>query len=165
MVIMLNDTHRARGFWLVGALVLGMPAVGSGQGTVADDRAALEALYGATDGASWSRNDNWLTSEPLGSWYGVGTDSDGRVATLSLWDNGLAGSIPPELGSLTNLTYLELGHDELTGAVPAELGNLVNLQGLYLWNEFGFRSELTGSIRPSWEDSPTSWVCRSPATG
>ena len=34
----------------------------------------------------------------------------------------------------------------MTGAIPAELGNLINLQGLYLWNEFGFRSELTGSI-------------------
>ena len=39
-----NNTERTA--WLVGlvgALVLGMPAVGSGQGTVADDRAALEA--------------------------------------------------------------------------------------------------------------------------
>ena len=49
---MLNDTRRTGWYgwyWLVGlvgALVLGMPAVGSGQGTVADDRAALEALYG-----------------------------------------------------------------------------------------------------------------------
>ena len=54
-----NNTERTA--WLVGlvgALVLGMPAVGSGQGTVADDRAALEALYDATNGANWSRNDN-----------------------------------------------------------------------------------------------------------
>ena len=143
---MLNDIHRAGWYWLVGALVLGMPAVGSGQGTVATDRAALEALYDATDGANWSRNDSWLTGEPLGDWYGVGTDSAGRVTTLALWDNGLAGPIPAELGSLTNLTYLELGHDELTGSIPAELGNLINLQGLLLWNEFGFRSQLTGSI-------------------
>ena len=143
---MLNDTQRAVWYWLVGALVLGMPAVSSGQGTVADDRAVLEALYDATNGANWSRNDNWLTSEPLGNWYGVGTDSAGRVTTLTLWDNGLAGSIPAELGNLTNLTYLELGHDELTGSIPAELGNLINLQELFLWNEFGFRSQLTGSI-------------------
>ena len=143
---MLNDTHRAGWYWLVGALVLGMPAVGSGQGTVADDRAALEALYDATNGANWSRNDNWLTSEPLGNWYGVGTDSAGRVTTLYLWDNGLAGSIPAEFGNLINLTYLDLGHDELTGSIPAEFGNLINLQELFLWNESGFRSQLTGSI-------------------
>ena len=86
-----NNTDRTA--WLVGlvgALVLGMPAVGSGQGTVADDRAALEALYDATNGANWSRNDNWKTDEPLGQWFGVRT-SDGRVVRLELYDNQLSG--------------------------------------------------------------------------
>ena len=72
-VVMLNNTDRTA--WLVGlvgALALGMPAVGSGQGTVADDRAALEALYDATNRANWSRNDNWKTDEPLGSGSGSG---------------------------------------------------------------------------------------------
>ncbi len=85
-----NNTERTA--WLVGlvgALVLGMPAVGSGQGTVADDRAALEALYDATNGANWSRNDNWKTDEPLGQWFGVRTNSDGRVTRLELVDNRL----------------------------------------------------------------------------
>ena len=50
-VVMPNNTQRTAAWLvgLVGALVLGMPAVGSGQGTVADDRAALEALYDATN--------------------------------------------------------------------------------------------------------------------
>ena len=93
-----NNTDRTA--WLVGlvgALVLGMPAVGSGQGTVADDRAALEALYDATNGANWSRNDNWKTDEPLGQWFGVRT-SDGRVVRLELYDNQLSGTIPGEIG-------------------------------------------------------------------
>ena len=32
----------------------------------ARDRAALEALYNATEGEDWARRDNWLTDAPLG---------------------------------------------------------------------------------------------------
>lgn len=32
---------------------------------VASDRAALVALYNATDGANWDDNDDWLSDEPL----------------------------------------------------------------------------------------------------
>ena len=96
-IVMLNNTQRTA--WLVGlvgALVLGMPAVGSGQGTVADDRAVLEALYDATNGANWSRNDNWKTDEPLGQWVGVVTNSDGRVESLaSIWLPRLGGNPSP----------------------------------------------------------------------
>ena len=76
-----------------------VPAVGSGQGTVADDRAALEALYDATNGANWSSNDNWKTDEPLGQWYGVRTNFDGRVTHLVLSQNQLSGTIPPNSGT------------------------------------------------------------------
>ena len=40
----------------------------------ADDRAALVALYSATDGASWKNSANWLSDAPLDEWYGVTTD-------------------------------------------------------------------------------------------
>ena len=88
-------------YWLAGALVLGAPAVVSAQGAVADDRAALEALYDATDGVNWVSNDNWKTEEPLGEWHGVTTDSTGRVTCLELGDNEMSGTIPAELGNLT----------------------------------------------------------------
>ena len=44
----------------------------------------------------------------------------------------LDGSIPPELGNLENLEYLDLMSLGLTGAIPPELGNLENLESLYL---------------------------------
>ena len=139
---MLNNTDRTA--WLVGlvgALVLGMPAVGSGQGTVADDRAALEALYDATNGANWSRNDNWKTDEPLGQWFGVRTNSDGRVTRLELVDNRLSGTIPVEIGNLTSLFALSLGGNQLSGTIPVEIGNLTSLTALFLGG-----SQLSGTI-------------------
>ena len=62
------------------------------------ERAALEALYHATDGPNWVNNKNWLTAAPLGEWHGVGTDGEGRVVELVLFQNGLAGRIPPPTG-------------------------------------------------------------------
>ena len=107
------------------------------------DRAVLVALYNATDGPNWRNNTNWLTDAPLGEWYGVDTDASGRVVGLSLagvWrgiaspspPHGLAGSIPPELGDLTNLRSLDLSVNTLYGPIPPELGKLANLTDLDL---------------------------------
>ena len=107
------------------------------------DRAALIALYNATDGDNWYRNDNWLTDAPMSEWHGVETDSDGRVSELELEGNNLTGAIPSELGNLTNLAYLELEGNKFTGAIPPELGNLINLLALSF-----DANNLTGSIPP-----------------
>ena len=105
------------------------------------DRAALVAFYNATIGANWTNNTDWLTNAPVGQWYGVTTDGNGRVTELNLTSNQLKGEIPPELGSLTNLKVLALGGNELTGTVPTWLGSLANLEVLSLWE-----NELTGGI-------------------
>ena len=51
------------------------------QGNAQADRAALVALYHATDGPSWTNSTNWLSTEPLSEWFGVTTES-GRVTAL-----------------------------------------------------------------------------------
>jgi len=94
------------------------------------ERAALVALYNATDGANWTNNGNWLTDAPVAAWYGVTTDGAGRVTRLSLRDNGLSGQIP-DLSGLANLTSLHLGANELSGSIP-DLSALVNLDFLVL---------------------------------
>ena len=111
------------------------------QGTVATDRAALEALYNATDGANWTDNTNWLSNAALSQWYGVTTDVSGRVTVLYLTDNNLSGEIPADLGDLTNLQNLYLWQNNLSGEIPAELGGLTSLQILFLED-----SNLSGEI-------------------
>ena len=101
-------------------------------GSPATDRAALVALYEATDGSHWGNNANWLSDEPLDSWYGVTTDDSGRVSKLSLIGIGLSGTIPPELGSLANLDRLNLDHNRLSGQIPSRLRILTNLTELSL---------------------------------
>lgn len=107
----------------------------------AGDRAALVALYDATDGPNWKNNTNWLTGVRLDAWYGVTTGEDGRVTGLKLRDNALSGKMPPELGSLARLTNLDLGGNALSGEIPSELGGLSGLIHLFL-----FDNDLSGRI-------------------
>ena len=106
-----------------------------------EERDALVALYNATGGPNWTNNANWVSGLPVGRWQGVTTDPSGRVVGLSLPDNGLAGEIPSELGSLANLTLLILRGNELSGQIPEELGSLTKLKELNLT-----RNQLTGMI-------------------
>ena len=107
------------------------------------DTDALVALYQATEGAYWQKNLNWLSDAPIGTWYGVTTDDNGRVIELDLSENGLSGTIPPELGSLTKLQWLDLYSNQLSGFIPSELGKLTNLELLSLGD-----NRLSGGIPP-----------------
>ncbi|MDO4184962.1 MAG: M64 family metallopeptidase [Bacteroidales bacterium] len=104
------------------------------------EREALMDLYNSTDGANWKNNENWGSDKPLSEWYGVGTDR-GHVRYLSLYDNGLKGTIPESIGLLTNLADLHLGNNQLSGSIPESVVSLVNLEYLYLSD-----NQLSGSI-------------------
>ena len=159
----------AAGIAAVVALWAGLAAGAAAQGSAATDRVVLEALYDATGGPGWTDNTNWKTSAPLGEWFGVTTDGDGRVTRLrlhrnglngpmpgalgdlarleelSLWDNRLTGSIPAALSRLTNLDWLNLDRNDLTGSIPAALSRLAKLRGLYLGG-----NDLESGPIPSW---------------
>ena len=127
---------------------------------IAQDRNALIAFFDATNdpdrGNGWHKDKrtNWKNENvPLGEWHGVDTDENGRVTKLELPNSGLCGTIPAELGDLTELTHLDLSNNwcdrgrlkrdppGLTGGIPGELGNLANLEVLNL-----SQNGLTGNI-------------------
>ena len=95
----------------------------------AADVALLESLYDATAGSDWSLASGWKGDGPVEAWYGVGADSLGRVTTLDLARNGLAGALPANLGDLTRMTSLRIGGNALTGRLPLSLA-LAPLQDL-----------------------------------
>jgi Leucine-rich repeat (LRR) protein len=81
---------------------------------------------------------------------------------LSLYENGLSGEIPAELGNLADLQRLYLHGNMLTGMAPMELGNLVDLNNLLLMN-----NDLTGDIPTEWGALNLNrlWINNSGLTG
>ena len=66
-----------------------------------------------------------------------------ETTKLDLYNSGLSGEIPREIGKLTNLTQLNLSYNKLTGSIPSEILNLTNLSQLNLSS-----NQLTGSFPP-----------------
>ena len=101
------------------------------------EQSALEAFYQATGGAAWRNNSGWAQAgtDPC-TWYGVACSGAAggvqHVSTLFLSNNGLAGTLPEDLGRLTELTAIDLGLNKLTGALPAAFAQLTKLYAISL---------------------------------
>ncbi|MCH7670191.1 MAG: leucine-rich repeat domain-containing protein [Acidobacteria bacterium] len=102
---------------------------------------SLVTLYDATGGDQWTQRTGWLTDPDPCTWYGVTCSAGSVVTGLVRIGNQLSGSIPAELGNLTNLEFLFLGGNQLSGSIPAELGNLTNLDFLDLCG-----NQLSGAV-------------------
>jgi Leucine-rich repeat (LRR) protein len=103
------------------------------------DSLALVALYNSTDGANWTTNTNWLSGN-VSTWYGIIIAGD-RVTQINLGNNNLTGTLPAEIGNLTQLLLLRVGNNALSGPIPAQIGNCTNLILLQIYN-----NQLSGSI-------------------
>ena len=87
---------------------------------------------------------NWSDRVPIENWDGIRIDQSThatQVMEIRLGRKGLTGTIPADLGRLTDLTLLYLRDNELRGEIPAELGLLTNLKWLSLSG-----NKLTGPI-------------------
>ena len=117
---------------------IAVPDPGSNPSLVSD----CETLLGLRDALAGDATLNWGYGAAMTSWDGVtvgGTPM--RVTELDLHIRGLTGSIPAELGDLSNLQDLDIHSNRLTGGIPTELGDLSNLNALWLHN-----NELRGPI-------------------
>ena len=105
---------------------------------VSDCNSLLEAIVTLKGQATL----NWSPSTLITSWDGVTVEgSPARVTKLTLTRRGLFGTLPPELGNLSKLTYIYISSNHLSGGIPAELSRLTELTTLLLGN-----NELTGNI-------------------
>ena len=115
-----------------------VPDPGNNPGLVED----CKVLLALRDELAGTGSLNWDTQLAMTSWEGVGVSgAPRRVSKLELYENQLTGSLPAELGRLTQLQRLELFHHQLTGGIPPELGRLTQLWELHLQH-----NQLTGAI-------------------
>ena len=65
---------------------------------------------------------------------------------VALWldSNDITGTIPTEIGLLTELASVSMTNSSLAGPIPSQMGNLLGLRRLWLYN-----NDLTGTIPAS----------------
>jgi Leucine-rich repeat (LRR) protein len=109
------------------------------------DSLQLVSLYNATGGNLWTTKTNWLSSNPINTWFGVQTNAQGCVVRVVLNSNNLIGMLPDL--ELSNLQQLTLSINQLNGSIP-NFTKLPNLSELYL-----DYNNLTGAI-PNFDKLP-----------
>ena len=65
---------------------------------------------------------------------GVVCDDEGRVTRISLYENNLIGSLPPELSVLSEINTLYFVTNKISGNIPSSFGNMTKLSSLLLGN-------------------------------
>jgi len=53
---------------------------------------------------------------------------------LNLYNQGLTGTLPTELGMMTSMTTLEVGQNNLDSSLPTELGMMTNMREFWVYN-------------------------------
>jgi len=85
-------------------------------------REALMALYKATKGKLWERNEGWGKKKiPVDRWDGIDCDENGDVIHIKLSNNYLMGKLPDIFYAFPKLRKLFLSKNMLTGEVPRSL--------------------------------------------
>lgn len=126
--------------WCTGGVVVPDPE--ANLGLVRD----CEVLLAVSRRFSLSAELNWNKDTPMSQWEGISfedpfplessTSSDAialaapRVRHLSLSDFGVWGTVPAQLGELTELRSLDISSNEFSGPIPPELGDLAELRVL-----------------------------------
>ncbi len=128
VVVASQDAVRATAHCANGTVV---PNPSGNPGLVVD----CETLLSLKDELAGTATLDWSENRAITYWEGItfgGTPH--RVTGVGLNSKNLTGTIPAELGDLTNLTELYLHDNRLSDPIPPELGDLSNLIHLNLWN-------------------------------
>jgi len=110
------------------------------------DEYALLSLKGSiTEDADGILTHNWTANTSVCNWFGVRCGvRHRRVIALDLSGMDLLGTIPPEIGNLSFLSFLKISGNKFHGSLPFELGNLRRLKVMAMRV-----NNITGEIPPS----------------
>ncbi len=108
-----------------------------------DARVGIDRVLGLWIPLAYFSSKKPIVSLVIGGAIGHPFDTYPSPQGRDIKNRGLNGSIPPELGGVSELTFLNLSDHSLTGSIPSELGELKQLLHLDLSN-----NKLTGEIPP-----------------
>jgi hypothetical protein len=74
-------------------------------------------------------------------WFGITCNETGVIEKLVWANQGLIGTIPPDIQLLQSLTYLDMAENGLYGHIPEELWTMTTLEHIFL-----HQNKLTGTL-------------------
>ncbi|KAI2513129.1 hypothetical protein MHU86_1167 [Fragilaria crotonensis] len=110
-------------------------------------RYCLVVFYFSTGGPNWLNQHSWLDPKLHVCSWGEGTscfpDGSNQLIFIGLDEtrNGVSGTLPVELGFLSETVFLRLSKNDIGGSIPSEIGKLKRLSTLDLSSNM-----ITGSI-------------------
>ena len=105
-------------------------------------RYVVAVFFYALGGEEWSFTSSaWLSEESECTYPGIACNEFGFISTIAMVDSGLKGVLPPELGLLDDLEFLDLADNEINGVIPVQLSELDNLESILLQD-----NNLSGSV-------------------
>eukprot|EP00984_Skeletonema_dohrnii_P016099 scaffold7077_cov122-Skeletonema_dohrnii-CCMP3373.AAC.4 len=93
------------------------------------------------DGNTLSSGFKWLTCNTACKWSGTHCNENGLINVTDIRNNGLAGTLPYEVGALPELSVFSLEQNQIIGTIPSTYSNLTELTVM----DFGFNS-LSGNL-------------------
>jgi hypothetical protein len=75
---------------------------------------------------------SWFANANECLWTGITCNGNNRVAKVELFDKGLQGTIPADVGLWTSLTHFNVAFNKLTGSLPSSIGKWADLTTLYV---------------------------------
>mmetsp|Transcript_31713 Transcript_31713/g.57413 ORF Transcript_31713/g.57413 Transcript_31713/m.57413 type:complete len:362 (+) Transcript_31713:2278-3363(+) len=113
------------------------------------ERNILREIYVSANGQEWTKSGLWLDEyESHCNWYGVECNKKHNTVKLELYSNGLSGTLNPNISNLGLLEVLDLSDNDIKGSIPTEIGLLSNLNylrlsyNLFVGNETNFGNNL-----------------------
>lgn len=78
------------------------------------DSIALVELYNLTNGPEWTNNTNWLTINPIYTWYGIElSPTSNNVAKIELPNNNLQNAIPNSIISIFTIDVIDVSNNQI----------------------------------------------------
>lgn len=138
------DPEQSQGkcrYWLTHVDGLQLRANKVGEERI-QQRYILCVLYYETNGKSWNKQGFLQHTSHECNWVGVSCDYDSKVAVLSLENTNLVGSLPDEITYLAELQFLSIFGNGLGGSIPQDLFS--SLTKLF-WCDMS-ENQLTGTV-------------------
>lgn len=105
-----------------------------------DDTISTQYIHAAQLGEITLPNWGMRTQDEC-FWRGMVCNANGLITEIRFPKKNLKGTIPTEIGLLSNLRLMDLSRNQLEGSIPDELYDNLDLQKLYL-----YKNQLTGTI-------------------